>query len=148
MEGKPAGVFTSTASTPGGQETTCITMPGGSPLSSISFEQGRRGYVPGDHLLLPSIALTNSNRGMIALELYGISGLPLNSDRTILFSSFANLIATRTYTVREILIDRNAKVPAKAKLQREAGLDEGPKSRSLIYIVQRYRFERLRLQLV
>src|SRR5258708_35366639 len=26
MEGKPAGVFTSTASTHGGQETTCITM--------------------------------------------------------------------------------------------------------------------------
>jgi hypothetical protein len=85
---------------------------------------------------------------MIALELHRISGLALNSDRTILFSSFPNLIATRTYTVREILIDRNAKVPAKAKLQREAGLDEDPKSRSLIYIVQRYIFERLRLQLV
>jgi NAD(P)H dehydrogenase (quinone) len=26
MEGKPAGVFTSTASTHGGQETTCLTM--------------------------------------------------------------------------------------------------------------------------
>src|SRR5207245_2754216 len=26
MEGKPAGVFTSTASTHGGQETTCVTM--------------------------------------------------------------------------------------------------------------------------
>jgi len=26
MEGKPAGVFTSTATTHGGQETTCVTM--------------------------------------------------------------------------------------------------------------------------
>jgi len=26
MEGKPAGLFTSTASTHGGQETTCLTM--------------------------------------------------------------------------------------------------------------------------
>jgi hypothetical protein len=71
---------------------------------------------------------------MIALELYGISGLALNSDRTILFSSFPNLIANRTYTVREILIDRNAKVPVKAKLQREAGFFGRRPQKSLTYI--------------
>src|SRR5258707_3730140 len=47
---------------------------------------------------------------MIALELYRIAGLALNSNRTTPFSSFPNLIATRTYTVRGILIDREKMV--------------------------------------
>src|SRR5258708_12402488 len=47
---------------------------------------------------------------MIALELYRIAGLALNSNRTTPFSSFPNLIATRTYTVRGILIDRDKMV--------------------------------------
>src|SRR3982074_2257906 len=44
MEGKPAGVFTSTASTHGGQETTCITMM--IPLIPLGIRTALSTYPP------------------------------------------------------------------------------------------------------
>src|SRR5258708_17192286 len=48
MEGKPVGVFTSTASTHGGQETTCITM-----------------MIPLIHLGILIVGVPSSTQGMI-----------------------------------------------------------------------------------
>jgi hypothetical protein len=44
MEGKPAGVFTSTASTHGGQETTCVTMM--IPFLHLGMLHYAQGFVP------------------------------------------------------------------------------------------------------
>ena len=54
MEGKPAGVFTSTASTHGGQETTCLTM-----------------MVPLLHLGMLIVGVPYSTEGMIHTEARG-----------------------------------------------------------------------------
>src|SRR5258708_39660658 len=54
MEGKPAGVFTSTASTHGGQETTCITM-----------------MIPLIHLGMLIAGVPYSTQGMIHTEARG-----------------------------------------------------------------------------
>ncbi len=54
MEGKPAGVFTSTASTHGGQETTCITM-----------------MIPLIHLGMLIVGVPYSTQGMIHTEARG-----------------------------------------------------------------------------
>ena len=54
MEGKPAGVFTSTASTHGGQETTCITM-----------------MIPLIHLGMLIVGVPYSTEGMIHTEARG-----------------------------------------------------------------------------
>ena len=54
MEGKPAGVFTSTASTHGGQETTCITM-----------------MIPLLHLGMLIVGVPYSTPGMIHTEARG-----------------------------------------------------------------------------
>lgn len=54
MEGKPAGVFTSTASTHGGQETTCLTM-----------------MVPLFHLGMVIVGVPYSTEGMIHTEARG-----------------------------------------------------------------------------
>lgn len=54
MEGKPAGVFTSTASTHGGQETTCITM-----------------MIPLLHLGMLIVGVPYSTEGMIHTEARG-----------------------------------------------------------------------------
>ncbi|HYG21410.1 MAG TPA: NAD(P)H:quinone oxidoreductase [Verrucomicrobiae bacterium] len=54
MEGKPAGVFTSTASTHGGQETTCITM-----------------MIPLIHLGMVIVGVPYSSPGMIHTEARG-----------------------------------------------------------------------------
>ena len=54
MEGKPAGVFTSTASTHGGQETTCLTM-----------------MIPLLHLGMLIIGVPYSAEGMIHTEARG-----------------------------------------------------------------------------
>src|SRR3954470_22532503 len=54
MEGKPAGVFTSTASTHGGQETTCLTM-----------------MVPLLHLGIIIVGVPYSTPGMIHTEARG-----------------------------------------------------------------------------
>lgn len=54
MEGKPAGVFTSTASTHGGQETTCLTM-----------------MVPLLHLGMVIVGVPYSVEGMIHTEARG-----------------------------------------------------------------------------
>src|SRR4029077_10271261 len=71
------------------------------------------GYVPGLHPALPSIALTNINTGKVSLELYRIAGLALKSLTP--FSGIISLIASRTYTVRGILISR-AEMVAEMKL--------------------------------
>jgi NAD(P)H dehydrogenase (quinone) len=57
MEGKPAGVFTSTASTHGGQETTCVTM-----------------MIPLIHLGMLIVGVPYSTEGMIHTE--GRGGTP------------------------------------------------------------------------
>src|SRR6188472_3620820 len=57
MEGKPAGVFTSTASTHGGQETTCVTMM--IPL------------LPLLHLGMLIVGVPYSTKGMIHTEARG-----------------------------------------------------------------------------
>jgi len=54
MEGKPAGVFTSTASTHGGQETTCVTM-----------------MIPLIHLGMLIVGVPYSTEGMIHTEARG-----------------------------------------------------------------------------
>jgi NAD(P)H dehydrogenase (quinone) len=54
MEGKPVGVFTSTASTHGGQETTCITM-----------------MIPLLHLGMLIVGVPYSTQGMIHTEARG-----------------------------------------------------------------------------
>jgi len=54
MEGKPAGVFTSTASTHGGQETTCVTM-----------------MIPLLHLGMLIVGVPYSAEGMIHTEARG-----------------------------------------------------------------------------
>jgi NAD(P)H dehydrogenase (quinone) len=54
MEGKPAGVFTSTASTHGGQETTCLTM-----------------MIPLLHLGMLIVGVPYSTEGMIHTEARG-----------------------------------------------------------------------------
>ena len=54
MEGKPAGVFTSTASTHGGQETTCLTM-----------------MIPLLHLGMIIVGVPYSTDGMIHTEARG-----------------------------------------------------------------------------
>lgn len=54
MEGKPAGVFTSTASTHGGQETTCVTM-----------------MIPLLHLGMLIVGVPYSTEGMIHTEARG-----------------------------------------------------------------------------
>lgn len=54
MEGKPAGVFTSTASTHGGQETTCVTM-----------------MIPLIHLGMIIVGVPYSTEGMIHTEARG-----------------------------------------------------------------------------
>lgn len=54
MEGKPAGVFTSTASTHGGQETTCVTM-----------------MIPLIHLGMLIVGVPYSTPGMIHTEARG-----------------------------------------------------------------------------
>ena len=54
MEGKPAGVFTSTASTHGGQETTCVTM-----------------MIPLIHLGMVIVGVPYSTEGMIHTEARG-----------------------------------------------------------------------------
>ncbi len=54
MEGKPVGVFTSTASTHGGQETTCLTM-----------------MVPLIHLGMVIVGVPYSTEGMIHTEARG-----------------------------------------------------------------------------
>src|SRR4051812_14363430 len=54
MEGKPAGVFTSTGSTHGGQETTCLTM-----------------MVPLLHLGMLIVGVPYSTEGMIHTEARG-----------------------------------------------------------------------------
>ena len=54
MEGKPAGVFTSTASTHGGQETTCVTM-----------------MIPLIHLGMLIVGVPYSIEGMIHTEARG-----------------------------------------------------------------------------
>ena len=54
MEGKPAGVFTSTASTHGGQETTCVTM-----------------MIPLIHLGMLIVGVPYSTAGMIQTEARG-----------------------------------------------------------------------------
>src|SRR3954469_8444010 len=54
MEGKPAGVFTSTASTHGGQETTCLTM-----------------MIPLIHLGMLIVGVPYSTEGMIHTEARG-----------------------------------------------------------------------------
>ena len=54
MEGKPAGVFTSTASTHGGQETTCVTM-----------------MIPLIHLGMLIVGVPYSTAGMIHTEARG-----------------------------------------------------------------------------
>jgi NAD(P)H dehydrogenase (quinone) len=54
MEGKPAGVFTSTASTHGGQETTCVTM-----------------MIPLLHLGMIIVGVPYSTEGMIHTEARG-----------------------------------------------------------------------------
>src|SRR5258708_10076487 len=54
MEGKPAGVFTSTASTHGGQETTCVTM-----------------MIPLIHLGILIVGVPYSKQGMIHTEARG-----------------------------------------------------------------------------
>jgi NAD(P)H dehydrogenase (quinone) len=54
MEGKPAGVFTSTASTHGGQETTCVTM-----------------IIPLIHLGMLIVGVPYSTEGMIHTEARG-----------------------------------------------------------------------------
>jgi NAD(P)H dehydrogenase (quinone) len=54
MEGKPAGVFTSTASTHGGQETTCVTM-----------------MIPLIHLGMLIVGVPYSTAGMVHTEARG-----------------------------------------------------------------------------
>lgn len=54
MEGKPAGVFTSTASTHGGQETTCVTM-----------------MIPLIHLGMLIVGVPYSTEGMLHTEARG-----------------------------------------------------------------------------
>jgi NAD(P)H dehydrogenase (quinone) len=54
MEGKPAGVFTSTASTHGGQETTCVTM-----------------MIPLLHLGMIIVGVPYSTEGMVHTEARG-----------------------------------------------------------------------------
>ncbi len=54
MEGKPAGVFTATASTHGGQETTCVTM-----------------MIPLLHLGMLIVGVPYSTEGMIHTEARG-----------------------------------------------------------------------------
>ena len=61
-----------------------------------------RGDVDGQHPMLPSIALTNLNRGSIALELYRIVVLALKSCTPFRVPPY--LIASRIYNVRGILI--------------------------------------------
>ena len=63
MEGKPAGVFTSTASTHGGQETTCITM-----------------MIPLIHLGMFIVGVPYSTEGMIHTEARG--GTPYGATRS------------------------------------------------------------------
>src|SRR6202011_2353351 len=60
------------------------------------------GYVPDQHSLLPSIALTNLNPCPIALELYRTAVLALKSLPPFRVPPY--LIARRTYNVRGILI--------------------------------------------
>src|ERR1700726_1050178 len=60
------------------------------------------GYVEGQHLNLPSVAVTHINRSPKALELYRITFLALKS-RTP-FPGSPYLIASRTYHVRGTLI--------------------------------------------
>jgi hypothetical protein len=61
-------------------------------------------YIEGEHPCLPSIPLTDFDRSPIALKLYGLAVLGLNSLTE--FSVFPDLIASRTYNVRGILISR------------------------------------------
>ena len=78
-----------------------------------------RGYVPDIHPILPSIALTNTNRRPIApLELYRVSGVLALHGRTPLPDA-PNLIASRTYNVRRILVAL-AEMVAEMKLHEQA----------------------------
>src|SRR5437879_10287232 len=63
MEGKPAGVFTSTASTHGGQETTCVTM-----------------MIPLIHLEMLIVGVPYSSEGMLHTE--GRGGTPYGATTT------------------------------------------------------------------
>jgi NAD(P)H dehydrogenase (quinone) len=63
MEGKPAGVFTSTATTHGGQETTCLTM-----------------MIPLIHLGMLIVGVPYSTEGMLHTE--GRGGSPYGASTT------------------------------------------------------------------
>jgi len=63
MEGKPAGVFTSTATTHGGQETTCVTM-----------------MIPLIHLGMLIVGVPYSSEGMLHTE--GRGGTPYGATTT------------------------------------------------------------------
>ena len=63
MEGKPAGVFTSTATTHGGQETTCLTM-----------------MIPLIHLGMLIVGVPYSSEGMLHTE--GRGGTPYGASTT------------------------------------------------------------------
>jgi hypothetical protein len=63
-------------------------------LASYLLLRLSRGYVVRHHPRLPSIALTNIDRRPIALELYWIAVLALNSLTP--FSDFPYLIASHT----------------------------------------------------
>src|SRR5262245_62496608 len=79
MEGKPAGVFTSTASTHGGQETTLLTM-----------------MVPLIHLGMIIVGVPYSTEGMLRTEARG--GTPYGATRAALKKHMENFV-TRTKKV-------------------------------------------------
>ena len=81
MEGKPAGVFTSTASTHGGQETTCVTM-----------------MIPLIHLGMLIVGVPYSTEGMIHTEARG--GTPYGA------SSIAGPKGELTPTAEDLAICR------------------------------------------
>src|SRR5215469_5797634 len=68
------------------------------------------GYVEDIHPRFPRTVLKNFNRRLIPLQLNRTSVLPLNSDRTTPLSGRPHLSASRSYTVRRILIGRDEMV--------------------------------------